>query len=285
MLLIFCLALSGKGYCLDWKILHEQADRDTLSQAEEKFDADAGSLNDLYVAGLVCLNQHRNDEAENIFNKIIALDPQYYPAKWGIAEVFRRNHQLGQAKKMSEEVIKDYPDFFPAYLTLAYTEYLKLNLNRSASLALAVIKHGKKKVDLANLSRAYLLYGGSKGLIAYHGGPISKVINGTSVLLALKKAQALQPDSAETFLGLGTFYILAPGVVGGDLEKGIEFLNKAAKADPQLPAVYVRLAQAYKIKGNQAKYAEYLNQALKIDPENEFALDTQSGECKYACKP
>jgi len=284
--LIFCLVLAVNGYCLDWKAMHEAADKENLNLAQAKFEADgSGNLDDLYEAALVCLNQHRNDEAENIFNKIIEFDPQYYPPKWGIAEVMRRQHQLKEAQILSEEVIKGHPDFSPAYITLAYLEYLKLNLNQAVNLAGVVIEQGRKNVDLSNFSRAFLIYGGAKGLIAHRGGPLSKILNGTAVLPALKKAQKLQPDSAAVLLGLGSFYVLAPGFGGGDLDKGMELLQKAIKVDPKLADAYARLAQAYKIKGDPAKYMEYLNKALEIDPGNELALDTQSQKCKYACGP
>lgn len=285
-MLIFCLAWVVKAYCLDWKAMHEAAGKEDLNLAQVKFEADGSrSLDDLYEAGLACLNQHRNDEAENIFNKIIEFDSQYYPAKWGIAEVLRRKHQLDEAQRITKEVIREHADFSPAYITLAYIEYLKLNLDQAVNLALLVIKRGAKNVDLSNFSRAYLIYGGAKGLIAHRGGPLAKMFNGTLVLPALKKAQKLQPDSAVIFLGLGGFYVLAPGFAGGDLDKGIGLLQKAIKVDPNLADAYARLAQAYKIKGEPAKYAEYLNKALEIDPENELALDTQSQECKYACRP
>ncbi len=283
--MVFWLALAGKGYCLDWKALHEEADRTNLEAAQARLDKDPGSLDDLYLAGLIYLNLHRDSESSDIFNRIIALDPQVYPAKWGLAEVLRRQHQLQASRRVAEEIISQHPDFSPAYITLAYIEYLQLNLDQAVNLAAVVIARGEKNVDLSILSRAYLIYGGAKGLIAFRGGPLAKILNGAAVLSVLKKAQGLQPDSAMAFLGLGSFYVLAPGFAGGDLDKGLELLQKAVKVDPKSADAYVRLAQAYKIKGEQRKYEENLNQALAIDPGNELALDTLSGECKYACKP
>jgi len=150
-------------------------------------------------------------------------------------------------------------------------------------LAHKVLDMGEKRVDLSNRVRAYLMLGGAKGMIAHYGGPFSKLINGTAVLPTLKSAQKLQPDSAGVLFGLGSFYLLAPRLAGGDIAIAEDYLQRAIKADPLFADAYVRLAQLYKAKGQMQKYSEYLAKALEIDPANEVALDTESGACKFAC--
>jgi Tfp pilus assembly protein PilF len=124
---------------------------------------------------------------------------------------------------------------------------------------------------------------GAKGMIAHYGGPLSKLINGTAVLPNLKKAQVLQPNSAAVMFGLGSFYLLAPPLAGGNLGKAEEYLKKAITIDPFFADAYVRLGQFYKIKGDNQKYSFYLNKALEIDPQNELANDIYSGKCKFIC--
>jgi len=99
----------------------------------------------------------------------------------------------------------------------------------------------------------------------------------------LDKAQRLQPDSPVVLFGLGSYYLLAPVIAGGNKTKAEEYLNKAVKVDPYFADVYVRLAQLAKIKGQKEKYDFYMNKALEIDPGNELALDTKSGSCKFIC--
>jgi tetratricopeptide (TPR) repeat protein len=182
-----------------------------------------------------------------------------------------------------KELIKLKPDFSPAIITLAYIKYTKLELDEAVRLASKVINQGPGNVDLSNFVRAYLIYGGTKGLIAHRGGPLSKVINGTVVLSYLKKAQSLQPDSAGVLLGMGSFYLLAPTFAGGDLEKAQDYLGKAIAADPLSADAYARIAQLYMFKGDNQKYGEYLNKAQEIDPKSELTLDIKSGECKFVC--
>ena len=99
----------------------------------------------------------------------------------------------------------------------------------------------------------------------------------------LKTAQQLQPKSAQVMLGMGSFYLLAPRLVGGDLAKAQIYLNKGIQIDPLFADIYVRLAQLYKIKGDKEKYDFYLNKAGQIDPQSELLLDVKSGKCKFIC--
>jgi tetratricopeptide (TPR) repeat protein len=200
-----------------------------------------------------------------------------------MAEVLRRQHKLGESEKLLNEVTKLNPEFSPAYISLAYIKYIQFNFNEGVKLAGKVLSQGEKKVDRSNRVRAYLLLGGIKGTIAHYGGPISKLINGTSVLSNLKAAEVLQFGSAEVKLGLGSFYLLAPSFAGGDIGKAEEYLKKAIEIDPLLADSYVRLGQIYKARGDNAKYEAYLRKALEIDPQNELAIDISSGKCKFIC--
>jgi tetratricopeptide (TPR) repeat protein len=146
-----------------------------------------------------------------------------------------------------------------------------------------VIQQGEDKVDLSNYARAYAMYAGAKGMLAHYGGIFSKAIDGLAVKTNLDKAQKLKPDSPAVLFGLGSYYLLAPVVAGGNKAKAEEYLNKTVETDPLFADVYVRLAQLARIKGDKKKYDYYLNKALETDPGNELALDTLSGRCKFIC--
>jgi len=197
----------------------------------------------------------------------------------------RRSHDLDEAEKLSNEVLEGAPDFAPAYITLAYIKYIRMDFVSCIRLSTKVIRMGKNRTDLTNLARAYSLLSGANGMIAHYSGPLSKAINGSQVMTNLKRAEKLKPGSAAVLFGLGSYYLLAPGIIGGDLDKSIDYLNRAAKSDPLFADVYVRLAQAYKLKGDNAKYELYLKKAFELDAQNELALDTKSGKCKYLCSP
>ena len=160
---------------------------------------------------------------------------------------------------------------------------MQSDFKEAIRLVTKVQKQGKNKVDLSNYARAYAIFAGAKGMIASNGGPLSKVVNGMQVLPTLKKAERLQPNSPAVLFGLGSFYFLAPRVAGGNVDKALEYLERAIAADPLFADAYVRLAQIYKNKGNEQKYELYIDKALEIDPDNELAKDEISGICKFNC--
>ncbi|MEI6631183.1 MAG: tetratricopeptide repeat protein [bacterium] len=282
-LLLSLFLLSEVCYGLEWKKLHEQADKTTLSGALDSLKQKPDSMEELYILGLAYLNIHKDQEAGEVFSRILRLYPQTIEARWGLAEVQRRQHNLDKSEALLSEIIEANPDFSPAYISLAYLKYMRMDFKESIALAYKVIKQGKSSVDLSNYTRAYLLVGGGRGMLAHYGGPISKIANGTAVLPNLKKAEVLQPDSPGVLFGLGSFYFLAPGLAGGDKEKAFGYLEKALQQDPLFADAYVRLAQFYKYKGDNDKYKAYLDKAARIDPQNGLLLDALNNKCRFVC--
>ena len=283
VVLAMFLSVCVQGYALDWKRLHEQADEVALSEAVALMESAPGSLENMYILALVYLNLHKVEEAEGIFEEMLVRDPDSKEAKWGLAEILRRRKETEASEEILEKLIKTYPSFSPAYITLAYSKYRQGEFNQAVKLALRVRRQERQNVDLSNYTRSYLIYAGAKGMIASRGGPLSKLLNGTQVLPNLKKAEALQPDSAAVLFGLGGFYFLAPAVAGGNIDKSLEYLQRAVEVDPLFTDAYVRLAQVYKVKEDIQKYNYYLDRAAAIDPDNELLRDEQSGICKFNC--
>lgn len=270
-------------YAADWKSLHEKADTLSLLQAQGAVTRSPDSFPERYMLGLVYLNMYNSDASYNTFLRLYTGFPGNFMAKWGLAESLRRKHALNRSQELLEEIIKDEPGFSPAYLSLGYVKYLKGDFESAVRLALKVIKQDPGAVDLSNRVRAYCLYAGGKGLIAHYGGMLSKAINGTAVKHNLDKAEKLQPNSTQVLFGLGSYYLLAPVIAGGNKHKAEIYLKKAVVLEPRFADVYVRLAQLYKIRKDSAKYKHYLKVALDLDPGNELALDTQSNTCKFIC--
>lgn len=282
LMLYLVLPLSGV-FAFDWQEVHEEADRTDPAALEKAAGEDLSSSRMRYLQGLALLNLHKDSQAKAAFLEAARLDPGVYQARWGTAEVLRRQHDLKASESLLQAIIKDHPDFAPAYISLAYIRYIQGQYNDAVTLAQTVIAMGRRNVDLSNYTRAYLILAGSKGMIAHYGGPFSKVVNGTAVFSTLKKAQKLQPDSPGVLFGLGAYYLLAPKLAGGDLAKAEGYLQGVLKADPLFTDAYVRLAQLYRAQGDLSLYEQYLEKALQIDPGNELALDAKSGNCKYIC--
>ena len=277
------LALVQISYALDWIEIHEQADRTSFSEALVSFEEDPQSIDSIYLLALTYLNVHRDKEAGDAFSLMLNKVPGSIQAKWGLAEVMRRNQKIDESEEMLKEIIRSDPKFWPAHITLAYVKYTKQEFEEAVKIATKVSKVNREEIDLSNYARAYLIIGGAKGMIASRGGLISKIINGTQILPNLKKAESLQPDSAAVSFGLGSFYFLAPIIAGGNRQKAKKYLERAIEVDPLFADAYVRLAQLYKMQGEEEKSRIYFNKALDINPENTLVQDFRSGRCKFAC--
>jgi tetratricopeptide (TPR) repeat protein len=283
VLLMIIFYLSSYAYALDWKRLHEEADKKDVKEAKITVEKNPDSLDNLYILALVYLNHHKDPEAQEAFKAMLAIDPSSVEAQWGLAEALRRRKEIKESESLLVKIMKSSPEFSPAYISLAYIRYTQADFKEAIRLALKVKKQGRDNVDLSNYARAHAIFAGAKGMIASRGGPLSKLINGTQVLPNLKKAEGLQPDSPAVLFGLGSFYFLAPRIAGGNVAKALEYLERAIAADPLFADAYVRLAQIYKSNGDDKKYKFYINKALEIDPDNELARDEIAGICKFNC--
>lgn len=268
---------------LNWINLHNQADKIDLEQAQKDVLQNPDSIPELYTLALVYLNQYKAKKAKKSFENILNLDSSNLLARWGQIESLRRLHQCSSCIEGLENIIKKRPDFAPAYITLAYLYYTGMDFEKTSRLCYKVIKMGKDKVDLSNYLRALGLFAGAKGMIAHYGGPLSKVINGRSVMPYLQKAKKIDPNSPIVHFGFGSYYMLIPPIFGRNLEKSEQYLKKAIDSDPKFADIYVRLAQVYRAQGNMDKYDQYLNKALEIDPKNELALDIKTRKCDFIC--
>ncbi|MFC1658287.1 tetratricopeptide repeat protein [Candidatus Omnitrophota bacterium] len=281
--LTLILFLSSSAFALEWKRLHEEADSKSLKGALISSQENPGSLEDLYVLAMLYLNLHKNSDAESVFKAMLTLEPGLTEARWGIAEVLRRRGENQKAEELLQGIMKESPGFSPANITLAYLRYRQTRFQEAIRLALAVLRQGQDEVDLSNYTRAYLIIGGARGMLASAGGVFSKIVNGTQVLPNLKKAEELQPDSPAVLFGLGSFYFLAPAIAGGNRQKALEYLERAIEVDPLFADAYVRLAQVYKMQGDEITFRKYLDRALEIEPDNELVKDALSGSCKFNC--
>ncbi len=268
---------------MNWIALHEKAD--TLSSAEAiKEPLDIDNKIGGYLLGLVYLNEYSTAKAEDSFEKMLLMDSSSIEGQWGIAEVLRRKHSYTKSTAILKNIIKEKPDFAPAYITLAYINYIEMDFNEVAQLTDKVIKFGKENVDISNYLRAHSLYAASKGMIAHYTiNPLSKALNCAVVIRHLRIIEDIAPDSPIVNFALGTYYICIPGILGRDIDKAQDYFEKNLKSDPQFADAYVRLAQIYAEKGEKSKYDHYIEKALLLDPKNELAIDIKNRTCKFIC--
>ena len=93
----------------------------------------------------------------------------------------------------------------------------------------------------------------------------------------LKLDESYQGYSA--YLGLGRLYLQAPKVLGGDVKKAIEYMEKGVKLNPNNTVMRFHLAEAYEVdkrNGDAKKQIEAINSATpdpKYVAEHKLAVE------------
>jgi tetratricopeptide (TPR) repeat protein len=129
-----------------------------------------------------------------------------------------------------------------------------------------------------NLALAYMMLGSINARRVSKSWFLGKIKYGAQIRRYLLKAGELAPDLPEAHMTLGSFYLLAPKIIGGDLDKAILELNTAVSLAPDFATACARLAQAYKKKGNLESYNFYLQRAKELDPENEVLYEESGNQ-------
>jgi len=85
----------------------------------------------------------------------------------------------------------------------------------------------------------------------------------------LKLDESYQGYSA--YLGLGRLYLQAPRVLGGDVAKAIEYLEKGVKHNPNNTLMRVDLAQAYEASNRDADAKKQIETLMAMTPDPKYA--------------
>ncbi len=212
-------------------------------------------------------------QAGRLAQEILAIEPDNLTALWAKAELLRRVYDLENSRAQLVGILKKYPAHVPSTISLAYIYYYNRDFNQAFALLKKVIND--RQAQGQNLAMAYMLIGSINAKKSSAGGIFSKFTYGTRVKGYFEKAKKISPDLPEVYLGLGTFYLLAPAIAGGNPDKAIENLKYAVKLAPQFATANARLAQAYQRKGDAGKYNYYFERAKELDPGNEVLREIE----------
>ncbi len=196
---------------------------------------------------------------------------------------FAGDHRHQECRDVLTGVIAAHPDFYPAIITLAHLDYVQKNFERAYGKAIQMM--GKRgELSRFHFTVCLLIAAGSKGIMTQKS-LIRAIPSYFEVNGYLKKAQALMPGSAEVLYATGSYHLLTPAIAGGDADKAVAQLEKSKQLTPLNPGVHVRLAQAYRAKGNLAAAQKNMARAIELDPHDELLLDDQSGEKAFLDVP
>lgn len=267
---------AAAGFAADWKNpadLAVQMSPGAISGLENKKDK---TVQDVYMLTIIYYREFNRPKLKKLFRdqETNARSAPVLGLLQGI--ILMWDHRYQESFSILTSVIKAYPDFYPAQITLAHLSYLQKDFTRSYRMAGQMIEK-KKELSRFHHTQSLLIAAGSKGFITgknlIRAIPAYFEVNGY-----LKEAQKLMPDSAEVLYAVGSYCLLTPGVAGGDLDKAIAMLERSRQLTPLNTTVYVRLAQAYLAKGDVVQYQKTLARAKELDPGDELLLDYTTGE-------
>ena len=213
------------------------------------------------------LKSRQDGYALKEIEKVLSLNPDDATALWAKAEVLRRGYWFAESEKLLNLVLSQDPGHAPSLISLSYIRYHDSRFEEALSLLRRVLN--QPDLDPENKALAYMLIGSINARKACLGGFLCKIAYGTRIKGYFEKAKSIAPDLSEVHLGLGTFYLLAPKIAGGDIDKAIRELETAVSLTPEFATANARLAQAYKRKGDSERHSFYFQRAKGLDPDNE----------------
>jgi hypothetical protein len=200
---------------------------------------------------------------------------------------------LHDAKKIFLQLIKENPSdyIYVHYVALTHLGLCDLKNFEIAQSTVKKVKRALKAKRVAiteeglpftdksielkdNFSESYRVRG---ALISNRiSGMVSGMRNGSLAEEDIDIALQIDENNPMARIENARMYINKPGLLGGDIDKGIEILNSVIKDNPELEKGYINLGIAYQENGYVEKAINTFKRLLEINPDNpeaRFFLD------------
>ncbi len=264
LIIVITISILAAGHF----IFRAKKSTNLLAEKKQKLeDIQKDTVEPKVKVGLNLLKNRKDAAAMKIFEQVLQIEPDNLDALWGKAEVCRRTYDLKQSEEILNQILKLCPHHLAALNSLAYIRYKEGNFKDALRITNQVLK--AERLDRENEALAYLLLGAINSMRTTKGWLLTKIQYGTQIKRYFERAKKAAPELAEAHLGIGTFYLKAPEIIGGNLNKAIAELELAVNIAPDFATANARLAQAYKKIGCEDKYNFYISKARQLDPKNE----------------
>ncbi len=136
-----------------------------------------------------------------------------------------RDGKIAEARRVMENILKQHEDDADAHYwmaaILAHREIRDLD---------GAEEHIEEAVDRDpnNADYQYLL-GGVYGQIASSAGMFKQAFLAPKIKKAFARAVELNPEHVEARIGLAQYFLMAPGIMGGDEDEGFRHLDEVVK--------------------------------------------------------
>jgi tetratricopeptide (TPR) repeat protein len=147
-----------------------------------------------------------------------------------------------------------------ALMYLAWIAQRNEDLDKAEELIERAIKKAPENAEIQ------YRYGGIIGEVAGDASIFTALGYAEKSLHGLKKAVELEPENIEYQQGLLNFYLIAPGVAGGDTDKALEQAESIQKLDEK--SGFLAFSQIFSSLGDKEKLTDLFETALQRFPED-----------------
>lgn len=131
---------------------------------------------------------------------------------------------------------------------------------------------------------ALVLRGAALGLKADRGSLFDKLANGPAARADFEQALKVDPNNANALSAMGRFHYFAPLILGGDLNKAVDLLERSNRVDPYFYLNHAYLIRAA-IKAGQAEKARVEKTYYRAKFQGLDAADRELAAIELATPP
>jgi tetratricopeptide (TPR) repeat protein len=170
--------------------------------------------------------------------------------------------RIVQSKPLFLDAVKDDPHNAEAYY---YLGWLTINSDYAGA-----IEYLENAVNLnGSAAKYHLMLGNAYGVKAQRGGIFGKLGAASNCKAQYLMAISLDAKFTEARVNMIEFYLQAPGIVGGSVEKAVAESDTIKTYDPY--AGYIAEARVHEYQKEKVKQEECYRKAISIDPKNFIA--------------
>lgn len=189
-------------------------------------------------------------------------------------ELFETRHlnrsNLSESRDVLEDVIGREPNNTVALCELSHVCYLLGDEATTKGEKLALynkgMEYGKRAIKLnGNSEWAHFWYLVNLGRVGQTKGVLHSLGSVPEFKKEVDKVLKINPNHTGALDARAMLYYELPGILGGNLNRSLESLNKGIAIDSNYSLLYVDMAKVYMKKKDYEKARWYLNRLLAIE--------------------
>jgi tetratricopeptide (TPR) repeat protein len=236
-----------------------------------------------YFAGNFLLHQGRADEALELFQKALALQPESAAFHAGLGSAFYQKRQMDEAivqYQMALEIKPDFAEAVEAHNNLGYILLQKGRVNEAITHFQKALEIAPNFAETRNTLGDSLLQAGrvNEAIIQYQkaveikpdfaeahnnlGYSLSQIGRVNEAITHFQRALEIKPDFAEAHNNLGYSFLQI-----GQVDEAIVHYRKAIELQPRFLRAYNDLGNAFRRKGMSAEAVACYQKAIELEPQ------------------